>query len=206
MGTGDSRHSRNMVTRQYFSGFSTKESLSIEHSKYSAWEDWSHSFQQPIAIALSLKYQYKCALRVFILICTFFTQNPQVIFWLQVYVLFSFCSFPAAKYVNKGARTLELNGVTADLGVEREREADAQNQWVRGGVGIVSTTKLVSGERKDTGWCEECGSFAKNSRTSTLTPVIFEQVTFRWVKILGTFTLLKIQRETGNFHFRKWCL
>ena len=42
--------------------------------------------------------------------------------------MFSFCSSPAAKYVNKGARTLELNGVAADLGVEREREADAQTQ------------------------------------------------------------------------------
>ena len=30
--------------------------------------------------------------------------------------------------MNKGARTLELNGVTADLGEEREREADDQNQ------------------------------------------------------------------------------
>lgn len=69
-----------------------------------------------------------------------------------MYALFSFCSFPAAKYVNKGARTLELNGVTADLGVEREREADAQNQWVRGGVGIVNTTKLVSGDRKEGHW------------------------------------------------------
>lgn len=42
--------------------------------------------------------------------------------------MFSFCSSPAAKYVNKGAMTLQLNGVAADLGVEREREADAQTQ------------------------------------------------------------------------------
>lgn len=30
--------------------------------------------------------------------------------------------------LNKGAMTLQLNGVAADLGVEREREADAQTQ------------------------------------------------------------------------------
>lgn len=37
--------------------------------------------------------------------------------------MFSFCSSPAAKYVSKGAMTLQLNGVAADLGwKERERQ------------------------------------------------------------------------------------
>lgn len=50
--------------------------------------------------------------------------------------------------LNKGAMTLQLNGVAADLGVEREREADAQTQWARGGAGVVSARKLVSGSQK----------------------------------------------------------